>query len=394
MPVPYYFWFPVILTLGIGFISLSIPPVANQFMELFGVGYGGLSFFLSVYYWTHSFIQVPAGLVLDRIGVARTLVLCIAVSLVSSLLPLAAPENMALAVAGRFFLGICTGGLFLAMVKIIKTLTPPVYVARVQAVQGAAVCLGIMLPYLVLPLAGQYGWVASYCICAAFCLAVAYGAYKLPLRAMRRSRAHPTLRQTWQSVKHIATSRDVWFLGCCHGLAFGTLTTVIGNWLPSMLVDMRPGTVIEDWAFITSILLLVGTAGRLFSGEVARKIPRGIILNRVMLAVAATHAVLALSGTPAVVLVVSFAAALLCGTTFSSIFTLATDTAEPAYVATAVGFMNMVANLINVLMVLFMGLIRDYTGSFSPGLCISGSLALLFCLLTRKLARRIGEAPA
>lgn len=373
-------------------MSLSIPPAANQFMELFGVGYGGLSFFLSIYYWSHSLIQVPAGLLLDRIGIARSLLLCLTVSLASSLLPLLAPDSMPLAVAGRFLLGICTAGLFLISVKVIKALTPPVYVNRVQGVQGAAVALGIMLPYLLLPLAGAYGWAASYIFCAVFCLVIAYGAYKMPLRAMRRSHAHPTLRETWASIKVIATSREVWFLGCCHGLSFGTVTTVIGNWLPSILVDMRPGTVIEDWAFFTSAVMFTGMFGRISGGEMARTMPRGLILNRAMLVVAATHLILAVSGVAAVSIAVSFLAAFLCSMTFSPAFTLATETAQPAYVATAVGFMNMVGNVINVLLVLFLGLIRDATGSFTAGLCVSGAAALAFCLLTRNLSKTIGES--
>ncbi|SBW06265.1 Predicted protein [uncultured delta proteobacterium] len=391
MSVPYYFWFPISVSMGMGFMSLSIPPVANQFMELFGVGYGGLSFFLSIYYWTHSFIQVPAGLLLDRIGVVRSLILCIAVSLVSSLAPFLEPDSLPLAVAGRFLLGMCTGGLFLITVKIIKALTPPVYVSRVQGVQGAAVALGTMLPYLLLPLAGGYGWAASYVACAAFCFVIAYGAYKMPLRAMRRSHAHPTLRETWESIKVIATSREVWFLGCCHGLSFGTMMTVIGNWLPSILVDMRPGTAIEDWALFTSAMLFVGMFGRISGGEMARKVPRGIILNRAMFVVAATHLILAVSGFAALSIVVAFLAAFLCSLTFSPVFTLATDTAQPAYVATAVGFMNMIANILNVLLILFLGLLRDATGSFTAGLCISGTAALVFCILTRNLAKTIGE---
>lgn len=380
------------MTLGLGFMGTSIPPVANQFMDLFGVGFSGLSVFLSVYYWIASFSQVPAGLLIDRLGILRSLLLGTALSFVFSLAPLLMPESMALAVWCRFFLGLFSGGLFLAAIKVIKVLTPPVYINRVQGVQGAAVVCGVMLPYLVLPLFGAYGWAASYILGGMFCLAFAYGAYKLPLRAMRRSRTHPTLKETWESIKFMATSREVWFIGISHGLAFGTLMTVIGNWLPSVLVDTRPGTVIEDWALITSALLFVGLLGRIFSGDLARKMPRAIILSRALIVITLSHWLLAASGSPYAVIAVAFFAALLCGLTFASIFTLATETAQPAYVATAVGFMNMVANIVNVLLILILGLGRDYYGSFGPGLYVTGAFALIFCIVTRKYARRIAEA--
>ena len=389
--IPYYFWFPVVISVGIGFISLSIPPAADQFMALFGVGYGGLSFLLSVYHWTHAFVQVPAGLLLDRIGVARSLVLSTGVSLACSLAPFLAPDNLALAVTARLLLGVCTGMLFLVAITIIKTLTPPGAVSRIQGVQGAAVPLGTMLPYLVLPCLGAYAWAGSYLLCAAFCLVFAYGAYRLPPEAGSRPRTRPTVRQTWESVKTIATSREVWFLGCSHGVAFGTLLTVIGNWLPSILVDTRPESSIEDWAFITGALLLAGVAGRVFSGEAARKMPRGLLIHRVTLATAVAHGVFAFAGGPLPIIAMSFIAAILCGVTFAPIFTLTTDTAQPTYVATAVGFMNMVANLVNVSLILFLGLARDMTGSFSPGLYVSGALILVFCLFSRRLAATIGE---
>lgn len=389
MAIPFYFWFPILASGAMGFMALCIPPVSGQFMELFGVGYGGLSFFLSAYYWTHSFVQVPAGLVVDRIGVVRSLVLCIAMCLACSLVPFLAPESLGLGIFSRLVLGLGTGGFFLATVKIVKMISPPDQIARVQGAQGAAFCLGTMLPYLTLPFFGNYGWIAGYCICAAFCLWLACGAYRLPARGMEQPQSTATVRETWESLKGIAASKEIWFIGCCHGLSFGSLTTVVGNWLPSILMDTRPGTTIETWAVATSILLLFGMGGRLLGGEAARKMHRGLLLNHVVFVIAVSYAVLAVSSSPAPVIVAALALAVLGGGAYATVYTLAIDTVNPASMATSIGFLNMIANSINMLLILILGLIRDFTGSFTPGLAVAGVLALVFGILSRRMAKRI-----
>jgi uncharacterized membrane protein len=65
---------------------------------------------------------------------------------------------------------------------------------------------------------------------------------------------------------------------------------------------------------------------------------------------------------PAVVL------AMLCGSTYAAVLTLTIDISHPAYVATAVGFMNMVANGVNILLILVLGNTREFFGGFAPGL--------------------------
>lgn len=389
MAVPFYFWFPVLVSVGTGFASLNIPPVSGQFMELLGVGYGGLSLLLSAYYWANTLVQVPAGLLVDRIGVARSLALCIGITLACSLGPLLVPDSLLLATGSRFFLGACSGGFFLATVKAAKVITPPAHISRVQGAQGAAFSLGTMLPYLTLPYFGAYGWVFSYVICALFCLVYAWGMYRLPLKALSSVHSSLNLKEVWRSARVLAASKALWFLGISHGMTFGVLVSVIGNWLPSILVDSSPASTIGTWTLVTGIMLFVGTAGRVYGGELARKVSRGMLLSRIVLVLPAAYWLLAFVPHPAVIIPVGFVIAALCGLAYASVFALGIDTASPACVATSIGIMNMIASLVNVLLVVSLGLARDYTGSFAPGLCVWGLLALGFWLVFRKMAATI-----
>ena len=62
----------------------------------------------------------------------------------------------------RLIIGLATGLLFLAIVAAVKVLCPPAYMSRSQGLQGAAFSLGTMVPFVVLPGFGPWGWSAAY----------------------------------------------------------------------------------------------------------------------------------------------------------------------------------------------------------------------------------------
>jgi fucose permease len=353
-------------------------------MNIFNLGYGGLSFFLSAIYLTHSAVKVPAGLLIDRIGAFRSLLVCIALCLIGSLGPLIQPDNLAAAILFRLILGVSTGTMFLVFVKTVHILAPTKHLARAQGAQGAAFCLGNMLPYLTLTHAGASGWLAAYLSGAMFCVILGACIFRLPLAPLRESCATTDVAQVWQAIKAIFTSRHIWFLGCCQGFSFGSLIT-IGNWLPTILADTRAGSTIEDWAVATSAILLIGTAGRIFSGDASRLMPRQNLVRYATLCIGVLYALLALANSPVLVLIPAVLLALLCGGTYASILTLTIDSASPAYVATAVGFMNLLANGVNIMLILALGNSREFSGGFGPGLGLAALSALGICAWGRSI---------
>ncbi len=381
--IPVYFWFPAFGCMVPGPFFMNIPPVADQFMSVFGVGYAGLSFFLSAVYWTHSLFQVPGGLAVDRLGVVRSLLICLSVMIAASLVPLLAPESLTLAVSMRLALGLVTGAAGLVMVKIVKILTPPSQIARMQGVHGAAFSLGTMLPYLYLPLAGSRGWIAAYLSGVVLCVTLALCMFRLPLDRLRETRQTANIADIWRAMKSIATSRDIWLLGCCHGFFYGTINT-LGNWLPSILADIQVNSTPEDWAIAASAMLLAGTIARVFGSELIGKRTRWQIISRVLLVTGISYWALAFCGNTALFLCLGLALAVLCGITFASVFTLLIETAIPAYVFSTMGFMSMVANGMNIALILVWGTAREYTGSFSAGLCLTGTCALVVWLWVRR----------
>ena len=64
---------------------------------------------------------------------------------------------------------------------------------------------------------------------------------------------------------------------------------------------------------------------------------------------------------------------------------------SPMYLATAAGFMNMIANIANVLLTIILGTVREYTGSFSMALIAAGITALSVWVIGNRIISRIRE---
>ena len=131
--VPVYFWLPALGCLGMGFMFLNVSAVAEQFRLLFDLNYAGLGVFLSAPFWAHTLVQVPAGLIVDRLGTLRALALSCVLCAAACFVPLLAPHSLWLAVVMRLIVGLATGLLFLAVVSAVKLLCPPVYIAGRKA---------------------------------------------------------------------------------------------------------------------------------------------------------------------------------------------------------------------------------------------------------------------
>ena len=83
--------------------------------------------------------------------------------------------------------------------------------------------------------------------------------------------------------------------------------------------------------------------------------------------------------------------AILGGSNYGSIFSLTGSVMPPVYLATAAGFMNMIANIANVMLTLVLGTVREYTGSFSMALCATGIFALLVWLAGKRIINSLQQ---
>lgn len=387
--IPVYYWLPALGCLGVGFMFMNMSAVSGQFMKLFDLNYAGLGFFLSSPFWAHSLVQVPAGLVVDRLGTLRSLVLSCLLCAVGGLVPLLSPHSLWLAVIMRLVIGLASGLLFLSVVSAVRELCPASFLTRAQGLQGAAFSFGTMVPYLVLPYFGQWAWAAAYALGASLPLLLLALINSVSLDALREQAARKTdSLGLWTVLKNVARSRRIWFIGCCHGISFGSITA-LGNWLPVMLEDCDAaaggGVGLDAWALPTSFVLLGGTLARIMGGELGRALSRRTLLLWLVAAIGVFYVLLSTAGNVWWLLAAAVGLALCCGGTYATVFTLAIESSAPAHVATGIGFMSMVANFVNVGLILLLGVVREYASGFAPALLVIALCALTLFLWGKRL---------
>lgn len=380
-----YVWFPILVSMGLGFTFMNIPPLNDQFMALLKVNYGALSWLLSGLYWTHAIMQLPAGLIADRGDPWKVLTVGLAICVVANALPFVKPDSLPLAIGLRFFLGIGTSLAFLALVKVLFILAPGGRLAAIQGLQGAGFSFGFVMPYLILPSLGPKAWPYSYLIGSAFALTALAASFLLPRAKLRPSAEPRPFAETRAALIHICTSGPIWFLGLFHGLSYGSLNN-LGNWVPSIMADFD-GRGVAAWAPAAVALLLLGTFGRAFGGQFLAWFSRDRLINGAVLLICLLYLAMGLAGRQYLVLGSALIMALACGSTYGGIFTL-TGAVGVGYAATAMGVMNMIANLFNVFLTLLFGYAREHTGHFGPGLIAVGLMGLAFWFLGRKLVSR------
>ena len=67
--------FALLLGFDLGITFMNIPPALQTLMGVYGVSYVTISVLIGTLFWSHALMQMPAGLITDRAGIKRTLVM-------------------------------------------------------------------------------------------------------------------------------------------------------------------------------------------------------------------------------------------------------------------------------------------------------------------------------
>ena len=374
-----YIWYPIIVSLSLGCSFMNIPPLSPEFMELLNIDYDGFSWLLSGLFWSHALMQVPAGLIADRLNPWVVLVLGLGTCVVACFIPFLAPHNWPLALGMRVLLGVGTSLAFLGMMKMMIILVPTNKLLLVQGLQGAGFSAGFVIPYLLLPYFGS--WESGYILGGSLPLLALAMAFFLPRTTLKPTREPSQASEIWAALKAIATSKPIWILGIFHGLSYGSLNN-LGAWLPTMLVDLEGGEP-ASWSKVVALVLALGAFGRAIGGQVLSWFPRDQAVNWAVLAICILYVVMGLAGEQYLLLGAAILMAIFSGSTYSGVFSLSAI-AGGAYAATGMGMMNMIGNLSNIVLTLTFGYVRKYTGEFSIALLVVGLLGILIWVLGRK----------
>ena len=350
--------FALLNGINLSIIIMNIPPVLSELMDLYGVTYTQISVLMSALLWMHAAMQLPAGMIVDRLGIRRTQFLSLVCLAVGNVIPTISPD-LAWGISGRMIAGLGTGLGWLATLKMLAIWAPGGRAGAFQAFFAGIFSLGSILAYLLLPVIIRAGWRWVFLIPAFFCLLLL-----ALVPALRPTPAFPANLSL--PLRRIVAIPSPWVLGIYHALSYGSILS-LGNWVPSILAEVSLQQTATQLAWGGALVMLVSGLSRLSGGFVILRISPLTVLHGSMLVLGILFASMAVTRAPGVVLGLALLAAWFGSINFGALFQLASRSAAADSLGTMLGFVNLLGNLGAVAFTLLFGWSKDMLGSFTWG---------------------------
>jgi MFS family permease len=373
-------FFALMTGLSLGVTFLNIPPGMTLLMNLYGVTYTGISILMSALLWSHALLQIPAGVVTDRLGIGKSLMFGVTLMSLGTLGPAASPE-FTLALICRVIAGIGTSLCFATVMKMIAVYAPDGRVGTYQSFFAGFFSVGNIMSYLLIPKLIPLGWQWVYLVPGTLSLSL------LPLSLGLHMRPQSPASLSLISLPRIFKIRAGWVLGFYHAISWGAMLS-LGNWIPTLLAEFRPESTPLQLAWGGVLVMFISGLGRIFGGFILLRQPPLRIANGSILILAVLFLGLFSVHQSALLLFLAFLAAWFSSVNFGAFFHLASKTVRSESLATLFGFVNFLANLGAVLFTLAFGFAKDATGSLSWGFGLLSIAALLALFSGRGILKR------
>jgi MFS family permease len=359
-------------------VRMALPPLLGPVMAELGLSYRDAGWLAAAFFYAYMAMQVPAGMLGDRIGRKRVVIGGLVLGAVASVLTGLAPTFLALVLA-RLLTGASQGCLFSNDRVIIAGCTPPASMAVGQGVSfsgpGLGITLGIVLAGAlgeVLPWRGVFFLFAVPALLAAFLV----GEF---VPEPPRAAAGPA---DWP-LRRLLGVRDLWVLGLGSAMPIYVQFT-IATWAPLMFAEIGVGELgrAARYASLQGLAAPVGlVAGGWVADLAARRGVRRTIVSVVALVLAAVGTagiarVMQTKGSPAVlagcILATVFCSWAIWGPAFAVLGQLFPSRVHGA----AFGIFNTLAFTGALVGPVLTGALKDVTGSFTAGLYLAAAVGL------------------
>jgi MFS family permease len=395
-------------------INLSV--AAPQLQRVFDLGPADLGFLLSAYAWTYTALQIPMGLVVDRLGVTR-------VGRWGSLLWTIASGVTAAAggywgiVAARLLLGVAEAPSFPAVSKATGHWFPRSERARATAIFDASAkfsnVVGVpLIAYAVVRFDWRWGFAItsaiSFVYFVAFCLL-----YRDPSRdgrLSRREREHiisggavaegVSGAGAFGMMGYLLRQPKVWGLAIGFG-AYGYSFYLFLTWLPAYLVSTGGMSILRSaaytatpWAVATVTDLAIG--GWLIDALIARgadetRVRKTVLVAGMLLGLAVVGATMTANPAWAILWISislgGLAAAAPVGWSLPSLV------APKGGVGAVGGIMNFAVNAMGIAAPIATGLVVKFTHSFTYAFLVAAVILVIGVLAFIVLLGRIEPMP-
>ena len=318
--------------------------------------------------------QIPAGYLSDRYGPRRLIFIGLAGWSAFSLL-LGLAQGFAMALLTQFLAGAFRALLFAPGLSLLTAWFPRERRALAISLYMVGGFAGTVVLSLAGPLfAARFGWRTAFMAFAALGIVMAF----VFLRGAReKARDHASAPITFHDLLHLARQPIMWICSALQFVRFAVVTA-FNLWLPSLLIVDR-GLSVQTAGLIVAMCAAFTAPSNAAGGYVSDRLrdpPKVIAASLAVLA--ATSLMLVSFDSLPVTLIVIAVNSVFLQFYFGSLFLVPMEILGPRVAGTATGFANLFANIGGVTAAFALGIVKDYSGSFTWGfagislLCLTG----------------------
>ena len=237
----------------------KVPPVMPVLMEAFNLSLSSTGMLMSVFAITGFILALPAGLILQRLGLKVTSLIAMGCLVIGSVLgALATTSGMLL--FSRSVEGVGMGLIAVVAQAAIAMWFPPQKQGTPMGIWATWAPLGSTLMFVLAPwMADAFGWRSIWWFSAGFAV-LAFGLVLFFMRMPPGMQADPQASSKAAGaipldLKAALANRDIWLLAALFGL-FNLVLMSISTYLPTYLATMRSYTMTSA-SFISSLPMMV-----------------------------------------------------------------------------------------------------------------------------------------
>ena len=351
------------------------------FVADLGLSYAAAGTIQTAYFWTYALAQVPVGLLTDRWGARRVMLVCTTLLTLGGL-AFAASTTWAALLLSRMVVGLGAAAVWVPGMLLITQWFPVAERGRAAGLMSAGGGIGGTLGLILVPvLADALGWRVAYGLMAAPALLTL-----LLIATIIRTRpgvaaTAPVPRAAKGSFRRVLAVRAMWPRNLNVIFSYGGYFSFI-TFLPSFLV--RGLGLTQGQAGVVTGLVTAGTivswplAGML-SDRLGRRRPVFLFSQFASLLALLVYALVAPHMGLVTVGVTSFMTGLLVGGLILP-FVMVVDYVPRELAATAAGLTNGACFLGAMVLPIVLGRIVDVTGSFTAAFLVASAVQVVACV--------------
>jgi sugar phosphate permease len=403
MKVRWWICFFLFLTWLVSYIDRSLMPMALPLIgQEFHLSPTVMGAVISAFFLGYATMQIPGGMLADRIGPRNSITLGVAFWSGFSLLTGAAGSLANLMVV-RVFFGLAEGIHPAAAFKALSAWFPPGERSRANGLVMSSNALGPMIaPILFASLVGAFGWRSAFYIISIPGFLIALGAYWL-LRDRPSEHPRVTPKELAEIGNHEAAQRKIPFSELLKNPALWRLFVIymmwdvtwwgFQAWLPSYLFKVR-GFSLTNTGLVTALPYAAGFLGVIAAGWIAdRTGRRKAVLLAVLLGDALFMVLTATASNVTTAVIFLTATGFFLPSIHGPFWSLAMEILPSRVMGYSAGFLNTGGQIAGIVSPIVIGALIQWTGHYDAGfifMAISATISALLVATLDRVPARVG----